>query len=175
MKLADFPDSIIDQYKLKQKATPEGFVYVAVKKGMYGLPQSGILAQELLETRLNAKGYKQSLHTPGLWTHEWRPICFSLVVDDFGVKYVGKEHAEHLVSVIDEHYDYTTDWEGKRYLGLTFDWDYDARKVHLSMPEYIPNAIKRFRHERPRKREDQPHANTPPSYKATQQFAKQVI
>ena len=95
------------------------------------------------------------------------------MVDDFGVKYVGKEHADHLVSAIDEHYDYTTDWEGKRYLGLTFDWDYDARKVHLSMPEYIPNAIKRFRHERPRKRQDQPHAHTPPSYGATQQFAKQ--
>jgi hypothetical protein len=28
--------------------------------------------------------------TPGLWTHKTRPILFSLVVDDFGVKYVGK-------------------------------------------------------------------------------------
>ena len=94
MKLADFPDYIIEHYKLKRKATPEGFVYVAVKKGIYGLPQSGILAQELLEQRLNASGYTQSLNTPGLWTHEWRPICFTLVVDDFGVEYVGEEHAQ---------------------------------------------------------------------------------
>ena len=70
MKVADFPDSIIEQHNLKQKATPEGFVYVAMKKGMYGLPQSGRLAQELLETRLNSKGYRQSLHTPDLWTRE---------------------------------------------------------------------------------------------------------
>ena len=65
---------------------------------------AGILDQELLETRLNAHGYQQSRFKPGLWTHKWRPICFSLVVDDFGVKYVGKEHADHLVSVIKEKY-----------------------------------------------------------------------
>jgi len=140
---------------------------------MYGLPQAGILAQELLEKRLNAAGYKQSLNTPGLWTHQWRPICFTLVVDDFGVKYVGKQHAEHLVSVIEEHYQYTTDWEGKRYLGLTFDWDYDERKVHLSMPEYIPNALKRFRHDRPKRPQNQPHVHTPPNYGAKAQYTEQ--
>ena len=67
---------------------------------MYGLPQSGIIAQELLEEKLGKEGYKQSEFNPGLWSHEWRPIQFSLVVDNFGVKYIGKEHAEHLVGVI---------------------------------------------------------------------------
>ena len=33
--------------------------------------------------------------TPGFWMHDWRSILSSLCVDDFGVKYVGKEHAEH--------------------------------------------------------------------------------
>ena len=42
---------------------------------------AGILAQELIETRLKAHGYQQSRFIPGLWTHKWRPICFSLVVD----------------------------------------------------------------------------------------------
>ena len=64
---------------------------------MYGLPQSGILAQTLLETHLNAHGCHQSKITPGLWTHEWQPICFTLVVDNFGLKYVGMEHADHLI------------------------------------------------------------------------------
>ena len=108
MKLSDMPEDIIQQYNLREKATPDGWIYVAVKKGMYGLPQAGILAQELLKTRLNAHGYQQSKFTPGLWTHKWRPICFSLVVDDFGVKYVGKEHADHLVSVIKENYEVPT-------------------------------------------------------------------
>ena len=118
LKLTDVPAEIISEYGLQKKATEDGHIYVEIRKGMYGLPQSGILAQELLEKRLNAIGYNQSKHTPVLWTHDWRPICFTLVVDDFGVKYVGKEHADHLVSVIDEFYNFTTDWEGKRYPDL---------------------------------------------------------
>ena len=57
---------------------------------MYGLPQAGLLANELLEKRLNEAGYRQSKLklVPGLWKHDWRPIQFTLVVDDFGVKYV---------------------------------------------------------------------------------------
>jgi len=54
------------------------------------------LANELLEKRLNKHGYQQSKLVPGLWKHDTRPIQFTLVVDDFGVKYVGEEHAQHL-------------------------------------------------------------------------------
>ena len=57
---------------------------------MYGSPQAGMIAQEFLEDRLEKYGYIQSKHTPGLWTHKWRPVAFSLIVDDFGVKYVEK-------------------------------------------------------------------------------------
>ena len=130
MKLTDFPEDIIQQYNLREKATNDA-IHVAVKKGMYGLPQAGLLAQKLLEQRLNAHGYQQSNNTPGFWTHKWRPICFSLVVDDFGVKYVGKEHAEHLCKILKQNYEIEEDWEGKKYLGLTFDWDYTKREVHL--------------------------------------------
>ena len=60
MKLSDFPESVISHYNLVKKATPDGFLYVFIKRGMYGLPQSGILAQTLLESCLNAHGYHQS-------------------------------------------------------------------------------------------------------------------
>ena len=90
---------------LREKVTPNGYVYVEIQKGMYGLPQAGILAQQLLEQRLNAHGYSQSRAVPGLWTHETRPISFTLVVDDFGVKYVGKEHALHLINILKQHYE----------------------------------------------------------------------
>ena len=83
---------------------------------MYGLPKSGIIAQEQLEKRLEKHGYKQSKIIPGFWTHEWQPISFTLVVDDFGVKYVGKEHAEQLLAVIKEEYECTSDWDGNRYI-----------------------------------------------------------
>ena len=104
---------------------------------MYGLPQSGILAQELLEERLHNHGYQQSKKTPGFWTHGTRLINFILIVDDFGVKYAGDEHAMHLFDVLNKFYGIKTDWEGKRYLGITLDWDYTKREVHLSMPDTL--------------------------------------
>ena len=66
LKLEDMPESIIEHYGLRDKATPDGAVYITIKRGIYGLPQAGLLAQELLEKRLNAKGYFQSHFTPGL-------------------------------------------------------------------------------------------------------------
>ena len=75
----------------------DGYIYVEIRKGMYGLPQAGLLAQELPEKMLQKHGYTQSKATPGFWTYAWRPISFTLVVDDFDIKYVGKEHTDHLV------------------------------------------------------------------------------
>ena len=56
---------------------------------MYGLPKAGILANKLLKKRLAKYGYFEMPHTPGLWKHVSRPIAFTLVVDDFGIKYEG--------------------------------------------------------------------------------------
>ena len=49
LKLADLPDDVIKQYNLEDKVTPDGWVYLEVRKGIYGLPQAGILAHKLLE------------------------------------------------------------------------------------------------------------------------------
>ena len=125
----------------------------------------------MLEKRLNEAGYFQSEIIPGFWKHKWRPISFTLVVDDFGVKYVGEEHAKHLVSVIKEHYDCTEDWKGDKYIGLTLDWDYDKREVHLSLPGYVAKARKQFGHEMPTRRQDSPYPYTPPNYGAKVQYA----
>ena len=65
----DVPEAIIVEYKLHEKVTTDGHVYVEIQKGMYGLPQAGILAQQLLEQRLNQHGYSQSKAVPGLWTY----------------------------------------------------------------------------------------------------------
>ena len=172
MKLELYPDDVIEEYDLRNKVDDKGYVLCEVRRGMYGLPQAGLLAQAQLVERLNKAGYTQSDTTPGFWKHRWRPISFTLVVDDFGVKYVGKEHAEHLIQVLNEHYTIDTDWEGTRYIGLTLDWDYNGRKVHLSMPEYVAKALKRFGHEYPTKPQHQPHPHTERTYGATVQYAQ---
>eukprot|EP00804_Cyclotella_cryptica_P020749 CCRYP_016588-RA/>CCRYP_016588-RA protein AED:0.03 eAED:0.02 QI:0/0/0/1/1/1/3/0/1217 len=111
LKLSDIQDHIIKLYKLDKLVTTDGYVYVLIQKGMYGLPQAGIIAQQLLEKRLALKGYRQSSITPGFWKHNWRPISFTLCVDDFGVKYVGIKHAQHLLQTLNEHYETSQDWK----------------------------------------------------------------
>ena len=163
MKLELFPQDIVEEYGLQDKVDSDGYVFCEVRRGMYGLPQAGIIAQNLLTKRLNKAGYFQSKITPGYWKHNWRPISFSLVVDDFGVKYINKDDVEHLISVLKQDYEIDTDWEGTRYLGLTLDWDYIKRQVHLSMPGYIENALIRFGHEPPNKPQMQPYPHTLPT------------
>ena len=81
----------------------------------------------------------------------WRPIQLWLVVDDFGVKYVGEDHAQHLVNILRKHYDISEDWEGTKYIGLTLDWDYERREVHVSMPGYNSKAHKKMAMQCPRR------------------------
>jgi hypothetical protein len=99
INLASLPQETIDKYDSLNLAQ-DGKVYIEIQKGMYGLPQAGILANELLQRNLAKDGYRPTQHTHGLWTHDTRPISFSLVVDDFGVKYVGREHVENLMTCI---------------------------------------------------------------------------
>ena len=63
---------------------------------MYGLKQSKMLANKELKKVLAMAGYFLSKHTAGLFAHKTRPISFTLVVDDFGVKYINKADALHL-------------------------------------------------------------------------------
>ncbi len=58
-------DEIIKAYDLLPKAHNR-HVYVKSRQGMYGIPQAGILANQLLTQRLEPHGYTQGRHTPGL-------------------------------------------------------------------------------------------------------------
>ena len=90
---------------------------------------------------------------------------------DFGVKYVNKADVKHLISVLTQHYKIDTDWECTRYVGLTLDWDYNNRCVHLSMPEYIEKGMVQFGHKPPLKLQLQPHPHTNNIYGAKVQYA----
>ena len=137
------PDSIVLKYDLTSLAR-NGRVLARVDKGIYGLPQAGLLAQQRLIAHMAKHGYHQSPTTPCLFTHEYRPISAVLVVDDFGVKYVGREHAEHLMAALGELYTMKEDWDASKYVGLTLAWHYDAPTpyVEMSMPGYVERALK---------------------------------
>jgi ssDNA-binding Zn-finger/Zn-ribbon topoisomerase 1 len=135
------PSKTIEKYDLNELAQ-DGKVYIEIQKGMYGLPQADILTNELLQRNLAKDGYRPTTHTRGLWTHDTHPISFSLVVDDFGVKCVGREHAEHLMTCISKKYNISSDWDGTAYCGLTLDWDYkNTQSTYICQDTSKPHSI----------------------------------
>jgi hypothetical protein len=149
MLLSRFPEEIVQKYRLNALAV-DSWVYIEIRKGMYGLKQAGLLANQLLQTRLAPFVYYPARHTPGLWLHHTRPISFTLVMDDFAVKYVGKQHAEHLRNALLKTYELTTDWAGTVYSGITLKWDYKNRTCDISMPGYVSNVLSKFQHDAPK-------------------------
>jgi hypothetical protein len=170
MKLNLFPDNIIKEYKLWDIVDNNGNIFCKVPHGMNGLPQAGIIAQELLEKHLCIAGNTQSMLTPAYWTHAWRPISFTLVVDNFGAKYINKDDVEHLLKVLKKDYTCNTDWEDTCYLRLALNWDYKECNIHLSMPGYVKKALAIFGHKNPSKPQHQPLQHAIPTYGATIQY-----
>jgi hypothetical protein len=164
------PHQIIEQYNLLPLVS-DGHVYIEVQKGMHGLSQTGILANQLLARRLAIHGYHQTKFTPGLWRHVTRQIQFTLVVDDFGVQYVGAEHAQHLIAALETDYTVSKDWTGGLYCGITLNWDYANKHVDLSMPGYIKDALHKFQHPLPKCPQYAPHNWMVPAYGQRIQYA----
>jgi hypothetical protein len=112
------PQEIFAEYNLLSLVSV-GHVYIEVHKDMHGLPQDGILANQLLALRLAIHGYHQTKCPPGIWCLVTRPIQFTPVVDDFGVQYVGQEHAQHLIDALENDYTVSKDLNGGLYCGIT--------------------------------------------------------
>ena len=166
-----FPQDIIEKYNLSKLVTKDGFIYIKIKRGMYGLRQAAILAYKQLVKNLEPYGYYPIPHTIGMWAHKTRRTKFCLCVDDFGIKYYNKEDAYHLLDALRDNYKISIDWEGKHYCGLTFKWDYTDKYVDVTMPGYIAKTLDRYQHKRPRNPVYSPHKYNPPEYGKRLQMA----
>jgi hypothetical protein len=87
IKLSDIPEEVIKEYKSHQYATPDGWVYIKVIRGMYGLPQA-IARPRFTRTPIKQKGIFPKPDCARILEHKTKPIQFVLVVDDFGIKYL---------------------------------------------------------------------------------------
>lgn len=85
IELALLLEEVIQKYDLRNKAY-KGKVYAEVQKGMYGLPQAGLIAYNDLKQHLKPYGYYLSKIIPGLWHHKTSNLKFTLVVDDFSIR-----------------------------------------------------------------------------------------
>ena len=73
-----------------------------------------------------------------------------MIVDDFGIKYVGKKHSLHLLKILEQHYEITADWEGGKFAGIDLAWNYDEqqakRTCRMSINGYIDKLLMKYGH-----------------------------
>ena len=104
-------EEIIAQYGIRGVKHNE-CIYADMSKGIFCLPQAGIISNDCLTKNLETHGYHQCRHRAVLWKHKWRPVIFSLVVDGFGVKYIARQHSYHIIESIRKYYPVDFDWTG---------------------------------------------------------------
>ena len=109
LALACIPDKIIDQYNLRALIS-NGWVCLEIRKGMPGLKQAGRIVNNWLKAHLAHFGFSPVTRTPALWKHATMPIILFLNIDDFGVKYIGKGNADHLIQALPKLYTISIDW-----------------------------------------------------------------
>ncbi|KAL7476295.1 hypothetical protein ACHAW6_003413, partial [Cyclotella cf. meneghiniana] len=146
VKMSDIPEEVITEYELHKIATAGGWVYFRVIRG---IPLA-----------------------PALWKHKTRPTPSVLIVDDFGIKYFSKEDLDHLVDSIKKYYEVKVDPEGRELVKIELDWNYENKKVHLSMKPYLDKLLRQFNNVVPTKHQDSPFPHVEPRYGAKVQFAK---
>jgi hypothetical protein len=148
MPISLFQPWIVNQYNLNSKVVG-GYIYLQMRKAVWGLPQAGILANKLLWKHLAPHSYYECKITPGPWKHTTWPITFTLFVNDFGIKYEQQEDIDHLIAAIKTIYVLTEDWMGNLYCGIKFNWDYKKWTLDISMLGYIVKQLQGYRHASP--------------------------
>ena len=73
---------------------------------------------------LKKYSYERTAQTKGLFKHHTRDITFTLLVDDFGIKYTNQGNTGHLINTVQDNYTFKVDWEAKQYIGIHLNWDY---------------------------------------------------
>ena len=139
---------------------------------MPGLKQAGHIANDRLKARLAKFGFAPVRRTPVMWKHNTKPILFSLVVDNFGVKYIGKENADHFIQALQKIYTISIDWTGSLFCGLTIDWDYTAHTCDIFMPKYLQTALLKFQHPVSKRPQHAPQSWAKTTYGAHVQYAQ---
>ena len=118
MALETIPDEIIKQHNLLKMCVNRK-AFFEIQKGMPGLKQVGVIAHQGLSNRLELAEHKPCMNSPSLWKHTTLSISFTLVVDDLGAKHIETKLAQHLIDVLRNKYETSTDWAGKVILAWT--------------------------------------------------------
>jgi len=63
------PDDIITRYNLNSIGTPDSWINIKIKKGIYGLKQAALLAYQELVNKLAPHCYIPCKYYVGIWRH----------------------------------------------------------------------------------------------------------
>ena len=125
--LSLFPQEIIDEYDVIKYVETDEHVYVEITGAIYVLSQSGCIANQDLRKHLEKYEYYPTKRTPGLWKHRTRPISFTLVVDNFGVKYTNKYDIDGPFKAIKKNSTQNR-LDRNKYVGINLNWDYEKKE-----------------------------------------------
>ena len=88
----------------------------------------------------------------------------SLIVDDFGVKFQGIQHAKHLKEALEKYYEVAVEWEGRLFCGITLNWNYNMCHVDLSVPGNVHRNRTKYQHADPKNPQHPPYQAEPIQY-----------
>jgi hypothetical protein len=95
---------------------------------------------------------------------EPQPILFTLLVDNFGMKYINKDDVNHLIKFLKQKYKLTKDLDRNLYCGIKLKWNYDYRTLDILMPGYIIKQLQKYKHAIPTKPKHCPYTPQPRQY-----------
>jgi hypothetical protein len=165
IKISVIPQEFINEYKLTG-LDHAGWIYFKIRQGCYGLSKADILANNLLQSCLEAKGFYEVASTPGLWHHKWRPIQFCLIIDNFGIEYVGLEHFTYLLDILKKFHGVQYNMAGNKFAGMDIKWNCASCHCCISMPGYISLLLLKYKHLQPAKPRLSPYKCLPIAYGA---------
>ena len=114
--LSKISQEIINQCHLTS-ISHEGYMMIEVRRGVYGLPQAGTLANQQLVVHL--KPYRcYEMSTRGLFQHLTQYTSFTLVVNDFDVCTTSRVGLDHLHNALNSKYTTSIDRTSALYLGI---------------------------------------------------------
>jgi hypothetical protein len=104
------------------------------------------------------------MNMPGLWYNDTHPISLTLVLNNFGIKYIKDNNIKHLIASLKTMYALTEDWTGDLYCGIALNCDYINRIVDISMPGYIKKKIQEYGQLFPSRKQKCPYLPEPKKF-----------